>query len=336
MPFVRSVCGELWNFELFEKTLKHQEGEFTKEQLRARLDFLSGLDGSCECDFRIVASHFWEFEASVFDRLRPSVLEGLLSDPGLVIRDEDSLFEFIHRRVSEDLSYFGLLEFVRFEFLSDECMARALECVSNSFESLTFGIWSRLRTRLALSVTPPKMSGRFKALPTMESTIISATPEIFSVIGGKTFRLLYRGSRDGFQPSAFHSHCDGHQNTVSLILSKNKCIFGGYTPLAWSSQTGYVSDPSLRRFVFTIKNPHGLPAQIFRQKLEANAIYNGSPFGPTFGNHDFRVYEPFQSSTYNYSSLGTAYTNDTGIDGQRLLTGEYSFVVEEIEVFEVL
>jgi hypothetical protein len=149
-------------------------------------------------------------------------------------------------------------------------------------------------------------------------------------------RLLYRGSGDGFQASAFHNRCNGHQNTVTLILTKNKCIFGRYTPLAWSSEAGYVSDSRLRSFVFTIKNPHNLPAQIFKQKQEAYAIYNHSSQGPTFAGCAFRVQDPFQAATYNCSNLGETYTNDTGIAGDQLLTGESSFVVDEIEVFEVI
>jgi hypothetical protein len=121
-------------------------------------------------------------------------------------------------------------------------------------------------------------------------------------------------------------------------MSKNDSIFGGYTPLAWSSSNGYLSDASLESFIFTIKNPHNLPAQIFKQKQEGQAIYNGgASHGPTFGaNHDLQVYDPFESTTYNYSNLGKTYTNDTGIGGKEVLTGEYSFGIKEIEIFEVI
>jgi hypothetical protein len=171
----------------------------------------------------------------------------------------------------------------------------------------------------------------------MDSTIVSTTPRIFYVLADKHLRLLYRGSRDGLQASAFHNGCNGHRNTVSLILSTNKCIFGGYTPLAWNSTGGYVSDPSLTSFLFTIKNPHNLPEQIFKQKQEGYAIHNGSAYGPTFGaRHDFCVCEPFQTATSNYSNLGYTYINDTGIAAKEVLTGEYHFAVEEMEVFEVV
>jgi hypothetical protein len=290
----------LWNSELFEKTLRRREGKITEAELRARLNFLSGADGSCDCDLGIIASHFYEFSVSDFDRLSRSVLEAILSDPNLVVQDEDSLFEILYRRASDDLSYFGLLEFVRFEFLCDDWMTRAFDFISSSFESLSFGIWSSLRTRLTLPVSPPSQTARFY-LPAFDSKIIFSIPEIFSVFGRKRFRLLYRGSRDGFGTIDFHTRCNGHPNTVTLISSKNGCIFGGYTPIVRTSRGAYVPDPSLTSFLFTITNPHNLPARIFKKKGEANAIYDDNSYGPTFGNHALRIDDQRQSSNGNYS-----------------------------------
>jgi hypothetical protein len=273
---------------------------------------------------------------SDLDRVRPGILGAVLSDPNLTLQDEDSLFDFRHRVASADLSYFGLLEFVRFEFVSEDCMSRALEFISNSFDSMTFGIWSSLRTRLSLSVKPPARSGRCY-LPSLDSKIISVPPGIFSVFVRQTFQLLYRGSRDGFEGSAFHGRCNGHSNTVTLILSTNDCIFGGYTPLAWNSRGGGVSDPSLKSFVFTIKNPHNLPPQIFKQKQEGYAIYDHSLYGPQFGlGRDFAVGEQCQNSNNCWSNSWGTYDNSTGIPGNQVFTGANHFTVQEIEVFEVI
>jgi hypothetical protein len=336
LRFVRSVCRDLCNSELFEQTLKSKDGEVSESELKTRLEFLSGVNGSCDCDVSAVASHFCDFSVSDFDGLSPSVIEAILSDSGLVLQDEDSLFEVIHRRASTDLSYFGLLEFVRFEFLSDHCMKRAIEFISSSFGSFTFGIWSSLQTRLTLPVEPPSQPGRF-SLPPIDSKIISATPEIFSACRGKICRLLYRGSRDGFQARAFHSRCDGHGNTVTLILSTNDCIFGGYTPLAWSSRDESVSDPSLKSFVFTIKNPHNLPPTILKQQQEGNAIHQYGQRGPVFGQgHTLSVCDQCHTSDGSYSNFGSTYANDAGIAKDQVLAGTRNFTVEEIEVFEVV
>jgi hypothetical protein len=93
LPAVRSLCLELWNYELFEMTFKHEEGPITKEELKARLDFLAGVDASRDRDVFLVASHFYELSIADLDRLSPSVLEAILSDSTLVLQDEDSLFE---------------------------------------------------------------------------------------------------------------------------------------------------------------------------------------------------------------------------------------------------
>ncbi|EXX65415.1 uncharacterized protein OCT59_025345 [Rhizophagus irregularis] len=46
------------------------------------------------------------------------------------------------------------------------------------------------------------------------------------------FKLLLRGSRDGFTPEKFHELCDGKANTVTFInLEGNEEILGGYNPL---------------------------------------------------------------------------------------------------------
>jgi hypothetical protein len=118
LGFVRSACGELRNSELFEETLKHNNGNVDGHELKAQLEFLSGFDDTCEGDFSVFAFHFCELSVSDFDGWGLSNLEAILSDPRLVVRDEESVFEVVHRRASVDSSYFGLLEYVRFEYLS--------------------------------------------------------------------------------------------------------------------------------------------------------------------------------------------------------------------------
>jgi hypothetical protein len=67
--------------------------------------------------------------------------------------------------------------------------------------------------------------------PQFDSQIISYLPELFEEFRLKRFVLLWRGSRDGLNSHAFHSRCDGHGNTVLLILDTNGNIFGGFTPV---------------------------------------------------------------------------------------------------------
>ena len=49
------------------------------------------------------------------------------------------------------------------------------------------------------------------------------------------WRLLFRASRDGFVPSAFHSKCDNKGPTITVVKSGGN-IFGGFTENAWTSK----------------------------------------------------------------------------------------------------
>ena len=49
------------------------------------------------------------------------------------------------------------------------------------------------------------------------------------------WRLLFRASRDGFVPSAFHSKCDNIGPTITVVTSGGN-IFGGFTENAWTSK----------------------------------------------------------------------------------------------------
>jgi hypothetical protein len=324
----------LWNFELFEKTVGRRECQVDGDELKVRVDVLSAAEGGL--DVAIVAAHFYELSASDLDGLGPSVFESIVGDPGLVLKNEDSLFEAILRQASRDLSFFSLLEFVRFEFLSESCVRTAIEFISANFDLITIGIWSSVGTRLALTATPSASRGRYHR-PRLESEILSEFPDIFTVFAERQFRLLYRGSRDGFGRRTFHERCDGHSETVTVVQSENDCIFGGYTPLAWHSRGEWMSDPDKRGFLFTIKNPHSLSPRIFHQKEADYALFCGATYGPSFGTTaDLRVWNGSESNQSCYTTLGRTYTNDTNISDQVVFTGARDFVLKEIEVFHVV
>jgi hypothetical protein len=85
--------------------------------------------------------------------------------------------------------------------------------------------------------------------------IVSDFPEIFAEFAEKRFSILWRGSRDGFRARDFHSRCDGHGNTLTLILDINGNIFGGYTPVTWESilyngNQSTKADESVKSFLF--------------------------------------------------------------------------------------
>jgi hypothetical protein len=180
----------------------------------------------------------------------------------------------------------------------------------------------------------------------LDSVIISGFPAIFAEFRRKRFTILWRGSRDGFGASDFHGRCDGHANTLTVILDTDGNIFGGFTPVAWESRvwngkTGdanncYKADDSQKSFLFTLKNPPNVAARRFALKAEKKhwVILCDSECGPFFGD-DIGVSNECNTNTESDTHLGRAYTNDTGLDGETFFTGSEHFKVKEIEVFEI-
>jgi hypothetical protein len=167
--------------------------------------------------------------------------------------------------------------------------------------------------------------------------IVSGFPEFFAEFKEQEFISLWRGSRDGFGVRDFHSRCDGHANTLTVILDTDGNIFGGFTPVDWDSDSGDKADPSLKSFLFTLNNPHNFPARRFALKSDEKhgAIRCGPEYGPHFG--DIGVFDNCNTTASgDTQSFGCRYTNDTGLDGKTLFTNGLAFQVKEIEVFEII
>jgi hypothetical protein len=108
----------------------------------------------------------------------------------------------------------------------------------------------------------------------IDSLIVSDFPPLFETFCPKRFGLLWRGSRDSFTAKEFHRRCEGRANTLTLIADTDGNVFGGFTPVKWESGNKYKGDDSLRSFLFTLRNPHGVPPRKFALKAEEkhNAI----------------------------------------------------------------
>jgi hypothetical protein len=132
-----------------------------------------------------------------------------------------------------------------------------------------------------------------------------------------------------------------------VILDTKGNIFGGFTPLEWESrvwdesvsgQNCFKADDSLKSFLFTLKNPHNIPARRFVLDAEEEypAIDCDSEWGPCFGYPcDIAVSDNCNASTSSHTYLGSSYTDDTGLHEALVFTGSEDFQVKEIEVFEI-
>jgi len=160
-----------------------------------------------------------------------------------------------------------------------------------------------------------------------------------SDVSGLKLQLLYRGSRDGFSASAFHSKVDGKGATLTTIKVQNKDnIFGAYHGSSWNSGNSYSSGET---WIFSLINQTGKPLKLIPSGgTTYNAHFNTS-FGPTFGGTGAGTYDLHingsMKSTMN-SSQPLSFRVAPGYTGaytKMTLAGSNKFTVDEIEVFAV-
>jgi hypothetical protein len=251
--------------------------------------------------------------------LSVDALDEVLAGVSFSIVSEDGLLEWL---LSLGDEYRPLLSRIEIRFLSATGLAILAEHFPFLPECVCCDILDRLR-----HLFPP--SG-------WNSAIAADFPKLFEDFKDKQFTLLWRGSRDGFGADDFHSRCDGHPNTLTVILDTDWNIFGGFTPVKWDSDNRRKADPSLKSFLFTLVNPHNFPARKFALKAERKnkAIFCNSDRGPQF--FDLYAWDNCNANTASSTScFGNNYTNDTGLKGKAFLTGSANFQVKEIEVFEI-
>jgi hypothetical protein len=180
-------------------------------------------------------------------------------------------------------------------------------------------------------------------LPGFDSLIVSEYSPIFDEFRGKRFTLLWRGSRDGFRSGVFHRRSDGHANTLTVILDTDGNVFGGFTPVKWESRTYATAkgDDSLRSFIFTLKNPHNIPAQRFPLKADKKNVAIdcnvGVADGPTFG-FDMGIMDDTDGNMRGWTQHGTRVTDrvyENGIAVEDLFTSSENFKPKDVEVFEI-
>ncbi|EXX74485.1 hypothetical protein RhiirA1_532556 [Rhizophagus irregularis] len=140
------------------------------------------------------------------------------------------------------------------------------------------------------------------------------------------FKLLFRGSRDGFTPSNFHQICDNQISTVMIIKVKGSNeILGGYNPIAWNQD--YSNGVTKDSFIFSFENKDNIENYILsRVKDETSAIKNSKYYAPSFGESDLLL----SGYDYRYSFC------KKGSYEKTIRNTEDTFSVEEFEVFKII
>jgi hypothetical protein len=137
------------------------------------------------------------------------------------------------------------------------------------------------------------------------------------------FKLLLRGTRDGFTGADFHQKCDSKSATVTIMKVSNTAeLIGGFSPINWSSRNdwGFTNES----FIFYLGEKNIVSRVIDPTK----AINYYENYGPSFGRNDLKMSGNFKSELKCCCKQGDyeyPIRNDTS-----------SFSIDEYEVFQII
>ncbi|RIB20913.1 hypothetical protein C2G38_1151655 [Gigaspora rosea] len=152
------------------------------------------------------------------------------------------------------------------------------------------------------------------------------------------FKLLLRGTRDGFTPASFWNLCDKQINIVVVAKIKGTDeILGGYNPIGWVKPITVSSihmncDES---FIFSLKNGTIQNSILSRVKKSENAIWCRSECGPAFGGGSSACDLIFFSSDQQYWNCLASYEKRIRNASTYNSDGRSYFSVDEYEIFKI-
>jgi hypothetical protein len=143
------------------------------------------------------------------------------------------------------------------------------------------------------------------------------------------FKLILRGSRDGFSSRKFHEICDNRSHTITIIKAEDSNeILGGYNPIIWKSDysKGYTKDS----FIFSFKNKENIEDHILGRVVDGSfAIENHPEYGPIFGSDGLYLHD--DNFCYRGYCSSLAASHDKSITE----TSDFYFFVDEYEIFQI-
>ncbi|UZO04951.1 uncharacterized protein OCT59_025312 [Rhizophagus irregularis] len=145
------------------------------------------------------------------------------------------------------------------------------------------------------------------------------------------FRLLIRGSRDGFTPRKFHTLCDNKHNTVTFIkVRESEEILGGYNPIIWMNSNSW--GKTQNSFIFSFKNRNNFKDAILSiVKDTNNALNYHTEHGPCFGK-ELLIYTSEDSADIDFDK--TICHEQKFYEKSIRKKGE--FPLEDYEVFQII
>ncbi|CAG8526135.1 6423_t:CDS:2, partial [Cetraspora pellucida] len=266
------------------------------------------------------------FSASDFADIEHDVLLSLFRDCNSQFREIDlwnkllewsivntpSLPPDISQWTTDDISTFGVLakpfiQYINLIFISPDDFFhkirpfRRIFDVEDYIQILEYHTFAQLREKTLFNkpiqpiLNSKIISAQHMALISKwitafkdDSNLAGSTPTNNSPPPSYKFKLLLRGSRDGFTPKMFHAYCDQKGPTVTIVHTTKKKIIGGYNPLSWHSRFITHSmenyEQTKESFIFSLDQKLASKSIVSKVKDDKYAIYQRIYAGPCFGN----------------------------------------------------
>jgi hypothetical protein len=151
--FIRNISSELWNRELYESINGNLDDELSLENVITRIQFQFRVGDRCERELEYCAKHLYEFQREDLCSLPFEIFSAIVSHESIQLKDEDSFYSMIHSRICGTPECFGLLELVRFEYLSLASIESFIDLMNGSVEGMTLGIWRSVCRRLSFPIS---------------------------------------------------------------------------------------------------------------------------------------------------------------------------------------
>jgi hypothetical protein len=148
------VFGLFGNTDICEFLMGIKSNDDPKESdVFSRIAMRKKIGLSIVNELSYLASHFDEHSEQIFECLTVSELSDILSRESLRVKDEDSLYEMISSQIKRDSSFCSLLEFIRFEFISNKVFSRFILWSTQSdfeFDWMNHRVWEHICNRLSI------------------------------------------------------------------------------------------------------------------------------------------------------------------------------------------
>ncbi|RIB00432.1 hypothetical protein C2G38_2234326, partial [Gigaspora rosea] len=150
------------------------------------------------------------------------------------------------------------------------------------------------------------------------------------------FKLLFRGTRDGFTADSFWKLCDKQTHLVIVMKVKDTDeILGGYNPIGWvrPSDDYCIYKDCKDSFIFSLKNETIQNSILSRVQDPGRAIISWKNYGPYFG-YDLAMKNNFNENENCYA-IHMYYKRHIRDESMYGNVNYSPFSVEEYEIFQI-